>query len=152
MSAAFEARDPGFESRVRASFARQGAMRLLGATMSRVAPGECEVRLPWRDELGQQHGFFHGGVLATIADSAAGFASFTLMPPDATVLTIEYKTNFLAPARGEQLIARGHVVKPGRTVSVAEARTFALAGGEETLVATLTATMMVVTHHDEKDA
>jgi len=152
VSTPFLAHDPDFESRVRESFARQGAMRLLGASISRVAPGECEVRLPYRDDLSQQHGFFHGGVLATIADSAAGYAGFTLMPRDATVLTIEYKTNFLAPARGSELIARGRVVKPGRTVSVAEAHTYALDGDTEKLVATLTATMMVVTHHEEKIA
>jgi len=146
----FQPRDPAFEARVRASFARQGAMQLIGARMTHVAPGRCEIHLPYREDLSQQHGFFHGGVLSTIADSAAGYAGATLMAADTTVLTIEFKTNFLAPARGELLIARGRVVKPGRTVSVAETHTYVVANGTEKLCALLTETMMVVTHHDER--
>ncbi len=99
--------NPNFEQRVRDSFPRQGAMALLGARLARVAPGECEIHLPYRDDLGQQHGFFHGGVLATIADSAAGCAGFTLMPANVAVLTIEFETNFLAPARGVPQVACG---------------------------------------------
>ena len=145
----FEPSNPDYAGRVRASFARQGAMALFGAELAEVGPGHCEIRLPWREELSQQHGFFHGGVLSAIADSAAGYASFSLMPADASVLTIEFKTNFLSPARGDLLIARGRVVKAGRTLSVAEADTFAVAGDDETLCATLLATLMVVTHHAE---
>ena len=147
--AAFSPRNPDYQERVRESFQRQGAMHLIGARLTRVAPGECEIQLPFRDDLGQQHGFFHGGILSTIADSAAGYAGFSLMPRDASVLTIEFKTNFLAPAAGELLIARGRVVKPGRTLTVAEAHTYAVDDGKETLVATLTGTLMVVTHVQE---
>jgi len=146
----FQLRDPAFEARVRESFARQGIMGLIGARLVHVGPGSCEIHLPYREDLSQQHGFFHGGVLSTIADSAAGYAGATLMAADTSVLTIEFKTNFLAPARGELLIARGRVIKPGRTVTVAETHTFAVADGTEKLCAILTATMMVVTHHDEK--
>ena len=103
--AAFSPRNPDYQERVRESFQRQGAMHLIGARLTRVAPGECEIQLPFRDDLGQQHGFFHGGILSTIADSAAGYAGFSLMPRDASVLTIEFKTNFLAPAAGELLDA-----------------------------------------------
>jgi uncharacterized protein (TIGR00369 family) len=149
-TAAFTPLDPDYAARVRASFERQGAMRLIGAQIAQLAPGECEIRLPYRDDLSQQHGFFHGGVLSTIADSAAGYAGLSLMPADTTVLTIEFKTNFLAPARGELLVAHGRVVKPGRTVTVAEAHAFAVDRGTEKLVATLTETMIAVTHHAEK--
>jgi uncharacterized protein (TIGR00369 family) len=112
--------EPGWEARVRDSFARQPAMALVGATLGRVAPGEAEVLLPVRPEVGQQHGFVHGGVVAMIADSAAGYAAFSLMPADGTLLSVEFKLNFLAPGRGETLVARGRVIKPGRTLSVVE--------------------------------
>ena len=146
----FQLKDPAFETRVRASFARQGVMALIGARLMHVGPGVCEIQLPYREDLSQQHGFFHGGVLSTIADSAAGYAGATLMAADTTVLTVEFKTNFLAPARGELLIARGRVIKPGRTVTVAETHTVVVADGSEKLCAILTETMLAVTHHDER--
>jgi len=105
---------------VRDSFARQPAMALVGAALGRVVPGEAEVLLPVRPEVGQQHGYVHGGVVAMIADSAAGYAAFSLAEPDATVLSVEYKINFLAPARGASLAARGRVAKAGRTLSIVE--------------------------------
>src|SRR5512137_1906873 len=126
--------DPQFEQRVRDSFARQAAMTLIGATMTRVEPGRCEIELPVRDELTQQHKFVHGGVLGMIADSAGGYAAFTLMPADSSVLTVEYKINMLAPAKGERLVARGEVVKPGRTLSIVRADVYAIEGPRETLV------------------
>jgi uncharacterized protein (TIGR00369 family) len=140
----FRTLDPNFERRVRDSFARQAAMALIGASMTRVAPGRCEIELPVRDDLTQQHKFVHGGVVGMIADSAGGYAAFTLMPADASVLTVEYKINMLAPARGERLVARGEVVKPGRTLSIVRADVYALDEGRETLVAATQQTLMVM--------
>src|SRR5512137_1452211 len=134
--------DPQFEQRVRVSFARQAAMALIGATMTRVEAGRVEIELPVRDDLTQQHAFVHGGVVGMIGDSAGGYAAFTLMPADASVLTVEYKINMLAPACGELLIARGEVLKPGRTLSIVRADVFALANGRETRVATMQQTLM----------
>lgn len=136
--------DPDYERRVRASFARQAAMGLIGATMTAVEPGRCTIELAVRDDLTQQHGFVHGGVVGMIADSAGGYAAFTLMPAHASVLTVEYKINLLAPARGERLIAVGAVVKPGRTLSIARADVFAFDAGRQTLVAAMQQTLMVM--------
>jgi uncharacterized protein (TIGR00369 family) len=137
-------RNPAFEARVRNSFARQRAMGLIGARMARVEAGFVEIELPVREELSQQHGFVHGGIVGMIADSAGGYAAFTLMPPDANVLTVEYKMNMLAPAHGELLIARGEVLKPGRSLSVVRADVWALSGGQETRVAAMQQTLMVM--------
>lgn len=136
--------DPDFEARVRRSFEKQRVMRTLGVLLGRVAPGEVELTLPFREDLSQQHGFLHAGVVTTVADSAAGYAALTLMPPGAAVLSIEFKVNLLAPAKGEAIVARGRVVKAGRTVSVVHADVFARDGSEEKLVSTLVGTMMVV--------
>ncbi|GIL03929.1 MAG: thioesterase [Betaproteobacteria bacterium] len=136
--------DPDFERRVRASFARQAAMGLIGATMTAVEPGRCTIELPVRADLTQQHGFVHGGIVGMIADSAGGYAAFTLMPADASVLTVEYKINMLAPAKGERLVAVGSVVKPGRTLSIVRADVHAIDGARETLVAAMQQTLMVM--------
>lgn len=133
--------DPDFEARTRASFAAQGAMAHLGAELAEVAPGRCVVTLPFAPELTQQDGFFHGGIVATIADSAAGFAAFTLMPAGSRVLSVELKVNFLAPARGERLVATGRVERAGRSLSVVQARVEAIDRGTATDVALLLATM-----------
>jgi uncharacterized protein (TIGR00369 family) len=146
----FRALNPHFEQRVRDSFARQAAMTLIGAAMTRVEPGRCTIELPVRDDLGQQHGFVHGGVVGMIADSAGGYAAFTLMPADASVLTVEYKVNMLAPARGERLVARGEVLKPGRTLSIVRADVVALAGGRETPIAAMQQTLMVMHGMDDE--
>lgn len=140
----FTPSDPNFENRVRASFARQAAMGLIGATMTAVEPGRCTIELPVRADLTQQHGFVHGGIVGMIADSAGGYAAFTLMPADASVLTVEYKINMLAPAKGERLIATGSVVKPGRTLSIVRADVFAIDGAREALVAAMQQTLMVM--------
>jgi len=136
--------DPAFDVRVRSSFARQMLMLTIGARVTHVAPGEVDVELPFRDDLTQQHGFLHAGVVAAIIDSACGYAALTLMPPDAAVLTSEYKVNLLSPAAGDAIIARGRVLKAGRTLIVTRGDAFALKGGEEKLVATMLATMMAV--------
>lgn len=136
--------DPDFEARVRASFQRQQVMDTLGARLTRVAPGETDVELPFRADLTQQHGFLHAGIVTTILDSACGYAAFSLMPADAAVLSIEFKTNLLAPARGELLVARARVVRAGRTITVCHADGVMMDGGREVHVATMTATMMTV--------
>jgi uncharacterized protein (TIGR00369 family) len=110
--------DPAFEQRTRASFAKQGIMGLLGAAMDTVAPGHVQISLPFRPDLSQQHGFFHAGVISTIADSAGGYAGFTLFPADAAVLTVEFKINLLAAADGERAVAIGEVIRSGRTLTV----------------------------------
>ena len=133
---------PGFEARTRDSFARQAAMATLGITLDRVEPGTVHLLLPHRPDLTQQHGFLHAGVVSTALDSACGYAAFTLMPAEAAVLTIEFKVNLLAPARGPVLRVAGQVVKAGRTISVVDAR--ATQGEDDTLVATMTATVMTV--------
>ena len=137
-------RNPDFEARVRGSFARQNAMGLIGARMTRVEPGRVDIELPVREDLGQQHGFVHGGIVGMIADSAGGYAAFTLMPADASVLTVEYKVNMLAPAEGDLLIARGEVLKPGRSLSVVRADVWARRGDRETRVAAMQQTLMVM--------
>ena len=144
----FEPQDPAFAERVRASFARQGAMGTIGATLGEVEAGRVTIELPWQQGLTQQHGFLHAGMVATALDSACGYAAFSLMPADAAVLTIEYKINLLAPARGQRFRMHGTVVKPGRTVTVAEGKAFAIDDGGEKLVATMNATLMAVVGRD----
>jgi uncharacterized protein (TIGR00369 family) len=140
----FIAANPDYVARVRDSFARQAAMQLIGARLTDVEPGRCVIELPVRDDLTQQHGFVHGGVVGMIADSAGGYAAFTLMPADASVLTVEYKINMLAPAAGDLLIATGEVLKPGRSVSIVRADVFAVQGDRRTRVAAMQQTLMVM--------
>ena len=131
----FQPTDPGFEARVRASFGRQAAMKLIGAVLTRVEPGIATVELPYRAELGQQHGFFHGGMVAMIGDNAAGYAAYSLFPADSSVLTVEFKLNLIAPADGERLVATGRVKKPGRTLTICEFEVVAHKGGSATVCA-----------------
>jgi uncharacterized protein (TIGR00369 family) len=140
----FEPPDAAFETRVRASFARQHVMRTIGATLTRVRPGEVTIELPFRPDLTQQHGFVHAGVVTIIADSACGYAAFSLMPPEASVLTVEYKVNLLSPARGDRLVAHARVTKPGRVLTVCTADVAALSDGRERPVATMLATLMAI--------
>ena len=142
--ARFEPRDPDFEAKVRGSFSRQTAMQTLGAAMGRVVPGEVEIEMPYRADLTQQHGFIHGGIVTAIIDSACGYAAFSLSAPDTAVLTVEYKVNFISPAKGERLLARGEVVRTGATIAVCKGDVLAYDGGEETLVATMLSTMMLM--------
>jgi uncharacterized protein (TIGR00369 family) len=136
---------PAFNpDRVRASFAKQRVMATFGATLERVEPGEVTIAMPPNPALVQQHGYLHAGIIATIADSACGYAALSLMPDDAAVLSIEFKANMLAPADGERFIARGRVIKPGRTIMVCDATVHAVRNGTEKLVSTMTGTMMVV--------
>ncbi len=137
--------DPDYAGRVRTSFGRQQAMALLGTQMTEVEPGMTEIVLPFREELTQQHGFVHAGIITAIADSACGYAALSLMPPGTGVLTIEFKVNLLNPAAGERFVARGHVVKPGRTIMVCTGEVVAeRADGTRQTVALMQTTMMVV--------
>ena len=141
---AFTPRDPGFAGRVEASFARQAFMAHLGVELAHVGPGEVDLVVAFHDGLTQQHGYFHAGVTATIADSAAGYAALSLFAPGTGILTTEFKINLLAPARGQRLVARGRAIKAGRTLTVCQSDVVAVSDGEETLIATGLFTLMQV--------
>jgi uncharacterized protein (TIGR00369 family) len=148
MAAAFEA-EAGFAQRVRDSFARQAVMATLGARLDTVAPGRVVITMRHRPELTQQHGFLHAGIVSTALDSACGYAAFSLMPADAAVLTIEFKVNLLAPARGPDFRFEAEVTKAGRTISVVDASAWQTdADGQPQRVATMTATVMTVRGRD----
>jgi uncharacterized protein (TIGR00369 family) len=140
-----------FETRVRASFDKQKLMTTIGAKLEDVAAGTVAIRLPYRDDLTQQHGFLHAGTIAAIADSACGYAALTVMPADAAVLSIEFKVNMLAPAKGDGVVARAQVIRAGRTIVVTRADVYAITGTEEKLVAAMQGTMMVVTGRELSD-
>ena len=141
--------DPAYGERVRASFARQGAMRLIGAELAAVAPGYCAIALVPRPEVAQQHGYVHAGIVGAIVDSAGGYAGFTLFPANASVLTVEFKLNLLAPAGGDRLLAEGFVVKPGRTLAITRGEVHAEQAGKRTLVALMQQTLMVMHGKDD---
>lgn len=136
--------DPGFEARVRASFAAQKVMATLGVKVSMIAPGDVTLEMPFRNDLVQQHGFLHAGIVTTALDSACGYAAFTLMPVSAEVLTVEFKSNFLRPAAGEMFRFEGRVVKPGRSLIFTEGSAFAVKGDERKEISRMSATMMVI--------
>ena len=140
-----------FEQRVRDSFSKQKFMATLGARLTRVADGEVEIELPFREDLTQQHGFLHAAVTTGIVDSACGYAALTKMPAGAAVLSAEFKVNLLAPAKGERFIARGRVLKPGRTLCVCAGDVFAIDAGVEKLIATMLGTMVVAEGRGLKD-
>lgn len=134
--------NPAFADEIRASFAKQTIMDLIGGELTRIEPGLVEITLPYRADLTQQHGYVHAGVVTTIADSACGYAAYTLMPPDSDVLAVEFKVNLLRPAKGEIFVARAEVIKPGRTLTVVRADVVATEGEKHALVATMLGTMM----------
>ncbi len=142
--ARFQPRDPDYEAKVRDSFGRQTAMKTLGAVLGKVVPGKVEIEMPYRADLAQEHGFIHGGIVTAIIDSACGYAALSLSAPDTAVLTVEYKVNFVAPAKGQRLLARGEVVRPGATIAVCKGDVLAYEEGEEKLVATMLSTMMLM--------
>jgi uncharacterized protein (TIGR00369 family) len=142
--------DADFAARVRASFERQAVMRTLGASLMAIAPGRVAIAMTHRPELAQQHGFLHAGIVSTALDSACGYAAFSLMPTDAAVLTVEFKVNLLAPARGPAFRFDGTVVKAGRTISVVDGKAWQHDGSnDDALVATMTATVMTVRGRDD---
>ena len=140
----FEPRNPDWEATVRGSFARQGVMSLIGAEMGALAPGHCEIRLRYRDDLTQQNGFFHAGITSTIVDSAGGYAGLTLMAKGADVLTVEFKLNLLAPADGDYLVAEGQILKTGRNLVIARGEVYAIKNGNAIHCATMQQTLMTM--------
>lgn len=146
----FEPRDPNFEERVRDGFARQAVMEHFGARLIRVEPGEVDIELDYDERLTQQGGFLHAGVVTTIADSACGFAAASLMPAGSDVLAVEFKMNLMRPAVGERFVAKGRVLKSGRTLSVCRGEVWAFADdGTQKEVAAMQATMFCVPASDE---
>jgi uncharacterized protein (TIGR00369 family) len=142
MNDALRVRDPDWARKVRDSFARQSAMELIGARLGPIAPGRCEIELPYRRDLCQQHGYLHAGIVTSIADSAAGYAAFSLMSAGASVLTVEFKVNLMAPGEGERFRACGQVLRAGRTLLVAEAEVDAETNNERRPIARMLATFM----------
>ncbi|MDQ1522839.1 MAG: hypothetical protein QOG00_1239 [Pyrinomonadaceae bacterium] len=140
----FQPSDSEYESRIRANFARQQAMQLMGASLRRVEPGAVSIALPYRADLTQQDGYIHAGMITTIADSACGYAAYTLMPADSGVLSVEFKVNLLRPAAGEEFVAEAEVIKTGRTLTVTRCDVYSHAAGEIKLIATMLATMMAM--------
>src|SRR3981189_822673 len=141
----FEPKNPDFRAVATAPFERQPAMRTLGISLARLAPGEVDLAMAYSADFTQQNGFVHAGIITAGLDTACGIAAFTLMPAGSDILTVEFKTNLLAPAKGERFFFRAYVVKPGRTLTVCEARAFAQADGVESLIATMTGTLMALT-------
>lgn len=143
MPTTFAPRNPDYEAVVRESFSRQAMMTTLGAAITHVAPGELDLRAPFDPRFGQQNGFWHAGAVASLADSANGYAAFTLAAPGTDVLAVEFAIHLLAPARGEVFLAEGRVVRAGRTLTVCRADVFGLTGGERTHVAMLSSTLIL---------
>ncbi len=144
MDTAFEPSTPDYAERVRASFARQGMMGTLGATLAGVSPGYCAIALVPSPAVTQQHGYVHAGAVSALVDTAGGYAGYTLFPADSEVLTVEFKVNLLAPAAGERLVAEGFVVKPGRTLVITRGEVHAEQGGVRKLVALMQQTLIVM--------
>lgn len=144
MASTIKPSDPDFDARVRASFARQRLMTTIGARLIRVSPGEVEIEAPFREGLTQQHGYVHAGIVTALVDTACGYSALSVAAPGTEVLSVEYKVNFLAPAQGERFVARGRVVRAGRTITVCSGEVVAITGTEEKHVATMLATMIAV--------
>lgn len=141
---AFAAKNPEFRAAATALFERQPAMRTLGLSLARLEPGEVDLAMSYSPDYTQQNGFVHAGIITAGLDNACGVAAFTLMPAEADILTVEFKTSLLAPARGARFVFRAAVVKAGRTLTFCEARAFAQRDGDEVLVASMTATLMAI--------
>ncbi|HEX5875426.1 MAG TPA: PaaI family thioesterase [Pyrinomonadaceae bacterium] len=135
-------RNPSFAGEIERSFAKQTIMNLIGARLSRVEPGVVAINLPYRADLAQQHGYLHAGIVTTIADSACGYAAYSLMPPGSEVLSVEFKVNLLRPAKAEEFLATAEVIKSGKTLTVVRADVVAITGERRELVATMLGTMM----------
>ncbi len=144
----FELRDPDVERRIRQSFARQGLMRAIGATLTRVSAGEVEIEIPFESALTQQHGYVHAGIITAIVDNACGYAAMSLTPAGTEVLTVEYKVNFLAPARGARFVGRGRVVRSGRTFTVCTGEVLAIEAEDTVAVAFMLTTIMTVSYQE----
>jgi uncharacterized protein (TIGR00369 family) len=149
-AASFTPTFAGYAERMRSSFARQGAMTLIGAHIVDVRPGYCAIAIKPRPEISQQHGYVHAGIISAIVDAAGGYAGFSLFPEDSSVLTVEFKLNLLAPAAGERVLAEGHVVKMGRTLAITRGEVHAQTGDQRTLVALMQQTLIVM--HGKADS
>ena len=148
----FEPKNPDYRANATDTFERQRAMKTLGISIARMEPGEVDLVMSYSPDLTQQHGFVHAGIITAGLDNACGIAAFTLMPAETGILTVEFKTNLLAPAKGQRFFFRAVVVKPGRTLTVCDARAFAEDNGVETLVATMTGTLMALPMRNESRA
>jgi uncharacterized protein (TIGR00369 family) len=146
----FAPKNPDFRTAATATFKAQPAMRTLGISIARLEAGEVDLAMTYSADFTQQNGFVHAGIITAGLDNACGIAAYTLMPAGAAILTVEFKTNLLAPAKGERFAFRAQVVKPGRTLTVCEARAYAFDGGKENLVATMTGTMMAIMPQKEQ--
>lgn len=144
MNQNYQPAEPNFEIRIRNSFERQQVMQLLNARLAKVLPGEVHIELPFSSRITQQHGYVHAGIITTIVDSACGYAAYSLMPADASVLSVEFKMNFLHPAKGEYFVGIGKVVKSGRTLTVCSGEMRAVNQGKIQVVALMQATMIAV--------
>jgi uncharacterized protein (TIGR00369 family) len=140
----FQPSDPNFESRIRISFGKQDVMKTIGAELVKVMPGEVHIDFSYKESLTQQNGYIHAGIVTSVVDNACGYAAYTLMPAESDVLTIEYKVNFMSPAKGDRFKGIGRVVKPGRTVTVCSGDVIAVDEGKEKIIATMLATMISV--------
>lgn len=138
----FIVRDEDFKCRIQNSFSRQPFMDTVGARLGKIEPGKVEIEAPFGEHITQQHGFIHGGVVGAIADSAAGYAAYTLMGSNDSVLTVEYKLNLLAPAKGDRVLAKAEVMRPGRTLTIVRSDVFAYEGEQVTLCATAVVTLI----------
>jgi uncharacterized protein (TIGR00369 family) len=148
----FEPKNPDYRTVATATFQNQRAMRSFSISIARLEPGEIELTMPYSADFTQQNGFVHAGVITSALDTACGIAAFSLMPAGADILTVEFKTNLLAPAKGERFVFRGMVVKPGRTLTVCEARAYAVSTAGESLIATMTGTLMAMMPRGVPDA
>jgi uncharacterized protein (TIGR00369 family) len=140
----YQPSDPNYESRIRSSFYKQGVMKTIGAKLVKVLPGEVHIEFSFIESLTQQHGYIHAGIITSVVDSACGYAAYTLMSADSEVLTIEYKVNFMSPAKGDRFRGIGRVLKPGRNITVCSGDVIAIDKGKEIIVATMLATMISV--------
>jgi len=148
----FEPKNSNLVEDIEQGFARQTVMEKIGAYLIRIEPGQVEIGLNFREDLTQQHGYLHAGIVTTIVDSACGFAAYSLMPPDSEVLTVEYKVNLVNPAKGERFIAVGRVIKPGRTLTVCSGEVIVMEGGEKRIIAMMQTTMIRLSNNAEKQA
>lgn len=146
----FTPRDPNYQQKVTDSFQRQEFMKHLGAKLGTVAPGYCEISVPYQKSLTQQHGYFHAGVISSLADNAAGYAAFSLMEASSSIVTVEFKINLLAPGKGEHLIAKASVIKSGRTLTICRVDVFNVNEGAESLCAAAQATLMQLQNKEDK--
>jgi uncharacterized protein (TIGR00369 family) len=146
----FQPKNPDFRHAAAAVFDAQPAMRTLGISIVRLEAGEVELAMPYSAAFTQQNGFVHAGIITAGLDNACGIAAYTLMAPGAAVLTVEFKTNLLAPAKGQRFLFRAEIVKPGRTLTVCEARAYAIDDGEESLVASMIGTLMALMPREER--